>query len=187
LALNTVTCSKKTIHCKFNRTEKSKLPIQCPKPSFSTCLSQVWHFFFPNCLLKKDEIRYQRKTFISDLRIISLLMSIIDMLTHFNMDFLRFSAILWILFLFLCFSCKKKSNTFTCLRYTNLLHNTTIKDRHTWKSFSGERWTLLKTYSWFLNAIIMEIRVWSRCVEWEVTNYITSKYQCICILNIWEF
>lgn len=108
MASNTVTCSKKAIHCKFNRTEKSKLPIQCPRPSFSTSLSQVRHFFFPNCLLKKDEIHYQRKTFIPDLRIISVLMSIIDMLTQFTMGFLRFLAILWIFFLFLCFSCKKK-------------------------------------------------------------------------------
>lgn len=131
MASNTVTCSKKAIHCKFNRTEKSKLPIQCPRPSFSTSLSQVRHFFFPNCLLKKDEIHYQRKTFIPDLRIISVLMSIIDMLTH----------LLWVFFgsqlysgYFFCSSAspaKKKSNTFTCLRYTNLLHNTTIKDWHT--------------------------------------------------------
>ena len=144
------------------------LPYSALNLHFLAVLGQVWHFLYPNCLLKKRQNPQSEENFHLWFKnyfpidvhhwYVDLVLFECSSVLSYTLD--TFSVPLLLL--------QKKSNTFTvtCLIYTNLLQNTTIKDRHTWKSFSGERWTLSKTYSWFLNAIVMEIRVWSRCVEW---------------------
>jgi len=51
----------------FNATDKERgnCLIIAPIPLFSSRLDQVWHILLQNILLKKEEISYQRKAFIS--------------------------------------------------------------------------------------------------------------------------